>query len=375
MNNDAEHKQYIENDRIDIQIGVGLQIQVGQLPLRMESTLVGICPGKYLIISMPKGPSLPDDALHEEGTPLVVRYIHGGNAYGFRAALLHALTKPERLLFISHPVQVEVYELRNYPRIACFLPARVTIGSEVLIGSVINISRSGARFSCEADAGTAALVEHINTQLQLDILFPGAEEPTHIVGNMRAMRTSSEGVNLGIRFDVIAGPPLANLLAFLLDAHALPEHRGLSAVIRKHTAWGKSVVGYLRGAGDAKPTFALSPDECELGKWLNSNGKAAYGKTAEFKRLDEIHRHLHEEVEAAMKLREQGDNGAALDLFNKLDFEHLSHRLAALLISADEHRMDNAGPSADLAETPVAPPPTEIEELPGNPPAQDVGSG
>jgi len=55
--------------------------------------------------------------------------------------------------------------------------------------------------------------------------------------------------------------------------------------------------------------------------------------------LNETHRRLHDDVAAAAKRRQEGDKPGALELFNELDIEHLSHRIAALLIAADEHRM------------------------------------
>ncbi len=365
MNNDIEHKQYVEHNKLEIDIGANLQIQVGLLADRMDSSLIGICPGKYLIIGMPRGSEQVMAPLHEEGTSLIIRYIHHGNVYGFRSALLHALARPERLLFISYPAQVQVYELRNYPRVACFLPARAAIDHQLFDGSVINVSRTGARFAFPVDEATVALVGRIDTELELDIQFPGAAGYTHIAGNLRDIHASSDKVNLGVRFDRIEGPQLANLLSFLLDAQALPEHHGLSAVIRKHAIWKKSVSAYFHAVNDAKPAFAMAAENCDMGKWLNGVGKDQYGNTAEFQQLEQTHHRLHEEVTAATKLRQSGEKEGALGLFNKLDIGHLSHRISALLIAADEHRTDVAAVAVGLEEPHEMTPPPDIAGLHG----------
>lgn len=347
QNNNNHHTRYIEQTRFAIDIATPLQIQVGQRPGRMESTLIGICRDKYLIISMPKGNHIHLNKLLEEGTPLIVRYIHNGNAYGFSSAVQQAISTPERLLFISHPRQVEVYELRNYPRVTCLLPARLMVDSQLLDGSVIDLSRTGARFSYTADSASSELIEFINSNTRLDIQFPGSAGYTRTVGTLRDVHVENNRVYLGVSFDDIEGPQLANLLAYLLDVGALPEHTGLSDIIHKHIDWRRSVSRYIHATDDAKPEFALSADDCALGRWLDSTGKNKYGTTAEYQELYDTHRQLHEQIGEAVHLKQGSDKEGALELFNKIDIMHLSNRIAALLIAADEHQMSATESAAE----------------------------
>ncbi|MCW8888687.1 MAG: flagellar brake domain-containing protein [Gammaproteobacteria bacterium] len=340
------HKPHIEPAQLDIEVGTHLQIQVGQFQGRMDSTLVGIRPGRYLIISMPAD-GAHSARLDEDGALLVARYIHNGNAYGFKSVVLDVMLGPEKLLAISYPTQFEVFELRNYPRLSCFLPARIFIGEEAVVGSIIDISRTGAQFNTSSN-NSVQFAELVDSSLNLDVLLPGSDGYTHIGGNLRNVHATSKSVELGLRFDSFEMYQLSNLISFLLDAHAMPEYQNLSSIIDKHYSWREKVSSFIHAGEDVSQDFALSPDECDMGRWLSSEGKQQYAGTDELKELDRVHRELHRQVEAAIKLRVAGNRDGSIKFFNKIDIEHISHRLAALLITADENRI-NAEQSASLA--------------------------
>jgi len=360
---EMEHKPHIKRNGFEIKTGASLHIQVGQHDSRMESTLVGIRQGKYLLITMPTGPHPSIEGLDEEGTPLIVRYIHKGNVYGFKSSILNVVMRPEKLLAIYYPAQVEVYELRNYPRLSCFLPARVTISKQVIDGSVIDISKTGAQYRCSAGQDIDQLREQIGETLQLEVQLPGSDGYTHIEGNLRNVSANSNVIELGIRFDKIDNHQLKNLFSFLLDAHALPEHQMLSGIIQKHYAWREQVFKFICADGDEEQNFALSPNECDMGKWLHTEGKAQYGGTDEFQELDKIHTHLHSQVETAVNLRLKGNKEASIEFLNQLNIGHISNRMAALLIAADENQIEVEEVATPEEETtPAAGPDTQLPE-------------
>ena len=330
-----EKKTDIERNRCEIEIGATLKIQVAHFAGRLESTLIGIRHDKYIILTMPSGPNQSAAQLHE---PLVIRYIHKGNAYGFKATVLDVITSQEKLLIISYPVRIEVFELRDYPRLNCFLPARLFIGEQVIDGSVIDINRTGVRYTCSLNKKISQIEEHVDGDINLDLQIPGTDGYTHIVGNLRNVHISSDKMNLGIRFEKINTHQLTNLLSFLLDAHALPGYQKLSTIISKQNAWREKVSNFIHADVDVEQDFALSPNECDLGKWLNSKGKTEYGGSDGLHELDKIHRNLHHQVETAVELRRKGKKTESVKFFNKLNIEHISHRIAALLIAVDESR-------------------------------------
>ncbi|HEA26116.1 MAG TPA: hypothetical protein ENH92_03255 [Ectothiorhodospiraceae bacterium] len=332
-----EHKSHTNLNLFEIEVGTQLQLQVGQLTGRLESTLIGIRAGKYLIITMPGESGQPAIRPDETGTSLVIRYIHQGNAYGFKSVVMDVITSTDRLLVISYPFQVEIFELRNYPRLNCFLPTRVFVDKQVIDGSLADISRTGAHFICTKSELVSNIAEHVNESIQLDIQLPGSDGYTHVVGNLRKVQASSDKFELGIRFENIEPIELTKLLSFLLDANALPEHQKFSAIIQKHYDWKEKVFNFIHADKNEKQNFALSPDECDLGKWLSSEGKSLYSDTESYQELDKTHRELHQKVAAAIKIREDGEIDKSIDFFNQLDIQHISHKIAALLIAADEN--------------------------------------
>lgn len=333
-----EHKSHVEVNRFQIEIGTHMQLQVGQHAIRMESSLVGMRRDKYLILTMPGEPNKPAIRQDEIGTKLVIRYIHQGNAYGFKSVVMDVIAGADRLLIISYPFQLEVFELRNYPRLNCFLPARVFLGNQVIDGSLNDISRTGAHFTCAKSDHVSNLAEHVDDAIKIDIQIPGSDGHIHIASNIRKVEASSDKFELGIRFEIIETDELTKLLSFLLGANALPEHQKFATIIQKHIEWRGKVFKAIHNEDSFKKDFALSPDECDLGKWLSSEGKAKYGDTAAYQQLDKTHRDLHKKVEAAVKLREGGDIEKSIDYFNQLDINRITHRIAALLISADEDK-------------------------------------
>jgi hypothetical protein len=351
-----KNKPQLAQNHFDIEIGTHLQIQVGQSAARMESTHVGTRHNKYLIITMPKSLYQSASRLQEDGTRLVIRYIHNGNAYGFKSAVLDVISSPEKLFVITYPTNIEVYKLRNYPRLSCFLPARVFIGNQVIEGSVVDISRTGVEFTYPATKNIAQITEHVDELLQLDLQIPGSEGYTHIGGNLRNVHAGGDKIELGIRFDQIDTSQLTNLLSFLLDARALPEYQNLSGIIQKHYLWREKVFKFIHADNDIEQNFALSPDECDMGKWLLKEGEALYGGTAELQELDRVHRDLHQQVEQAINQRVNGEKDSSIELFNKLNIERISHRMAALLITADENKNQSDESAAEAISEQVVDP-------------------
>jgi|GEM_PF-438651 len=333
-----EQKSAIKESHFEIEIGTTLQIQVGEFYSRMESTLVGIHQKKYLVITMPETSIQAASELSKEGQPLIVRYICKGKAYGFKTVVLSVLTNLEKLLVISYPEFVEVYELRDYPRLNCFLPARIFLENQVIDSSVADISRTGVQYTLSGDNDFDNLSKHIDDELHLEVQLPGSEGYTQINGNLSNIRKNSNTIALGIRFDDNDTNYLTNLLSFLLDAQALPEQSELSNKIHKHYSWIEKVSSFIHSNSDSKPDFSLSPDECSMGQWLSNEGKNKYDGIEEIQELEKVHRDLHRQVAKVVDMRCKGQKEASIRKFNGLNIRHLSHKISALLIVAEEKK-------------------------------------
>jgi len=336
MTKNIEQKFQAEKKHLEIEIGSKLQVQIGQFYSRLESTLIGIHKRKYLVITMLKGSKSLSLELKQDGTPLIIRYIHNGKAYGFKSIVLDVLTNLENHLIISYPAQVEIHELRNFPRLSCFLPARLFIDNKFIDSSVSDISRTGVQYTLSTSEDIEQLAEHVDEKISLDVQLPGSDGYTHIIANICNIRENNNRVSLGITFDQSDTQYLTNLISFLLDAKVLPKYQKLSKKIHKHYEWIEKVCNYIHAEKDQEQDFALSPDECNMGKWLNSVEKSVYTRISEFQELDKIHQNLHLQIKKAIELRMKGKKEESIKFLNSLNIEHISHKISAILIVIHE---------------------------------------
>ena len=334
---------------LPIDVGAHLHVQVGQSSRRLESVFVGSRAGRYLIVSAPRGLGGRAPAV---GTPVIVRYLHQGNAYGFKAGVLEAVSSPEPLWFLSHPRQMETFHLRAYPRVNCLLPARLILDDRVMDGSVVDISRTGARHRVSRGEGMTVLTDRIGRSAVLEVQLPGVDGYTRLPGHLRNVDISRDQVSLGVDFGELERPHLVSLLAYLLEAHALPENQELSTFLRRHLAWKERIYAFVRGDDEADPADTLSPTACDLGQWLEGEGRHKYGQLPAFDELVRLHQELHDKVAAVVEIRRAGDDEGALRRLNALNLEPMSRQMAALLLVAQEPAAEAIpGSSADLEGT------------------------
>ncbi|MBF0256700.1 MAG: CZB domain-containing protein [Gammaproteobacteria bacterium] len=331
------NKHQLQRAQYEIQLGTSMQLQLGQLSIRSEGMLVGARPGKYLLLRMARETNFTSTGLSEEGAPLVVRYISKGNVYAFKSAVINLISRPERLLAIYFPRDLEVVELRNHPRLRCYLPGRLLLNAEVLEGAVVDISRYGCQFNLHQMDEMQQILQENSNPIELEAKLPGIQGFTQFSGALRNVHSAYDGIEVGLHFERIEPVHLRNFLGFLLEAHALPEFGSLSQVIHEHLSWRQRAIHYLRQDQPGEPKdFALSPDACALGTWLKDEGLARFGRTAEFRELDRVHRELHRSLERALDIRTSNGRGLSAEMLAKLDISDLSQQIAALLVSADE---------------------------------------
>lgn len=74
----------------------------------------------------------------------------------------------------------------------------------------------------------------------------------------------------------------------------------------QHRAWEKRLKAYLEGKGLLSDTEAFSHEDCDLGKWLYSEGMIKYGDIPEMKELEELHVELHSKIRKIAQLKQSG---------------------------------------------------------------------
>lgn len=193
-----------ENQRIEavdaplaIDLGCPLFLQCKGQKDRFKSRLIGFLPGQYLIIATPNVPGIRNLLATHEG--VLVRYIHQGEVFGFRADVIGTITAPFALTFLACPVRVERINLRKAPRIDCHIPATLSAGKMSVSGMILDISIAGCRFSSRsADRETFSAA--LEAPVTLSFLSLGKADEVVVQGTVKNLRQDGQRMNLGVLF-------------------------------------------------------------------------------------------------------------------------------------------------------------------------------
>ena len=74
----------------------------------------------------------------------------------------------------------------------------------------------------------------------------------------------------------------------------------------QHRAWEKRLKAHFEGKGSLSEVEAYSHEDCDLGKWLYSEGMIKYGSIPEMQELEEVHVQLHGLVRKIFGLKQAG---------------------------------------------------------------------
>lgn len=101
-----------------------------------------------------------------------------------------------------------------------------------------------------------------------------------------------------------------------------------------HIAWKSSLRSFLDGKESLTEEQAVSHKDCDLGKWLYSDGMASYGSMPEVQELEKIHTELHSIVKRTIEMKRSGDSSAAENELSKL--EPISQKIFSLLVEIEK---------------------------------------
>jgi c-di-GMP-binding flagellar brake protein YcgR len=204
-------------------VGVPLQVEISGVSIKMSSISVGYLAGHWLIIKYPSTGAFGSIASKLfKGNKITVRYINGGDVFGFRSELLGMTTDPLRLLFISYPTSVFRRSLRSNRRIECYLPADIRSGEKtkdrnvVGDGIIVDISGAGCNFTMIKGSADQVLPDvRVNDMVVFYVQLPGVEDRLEIAGNIRNIQRDSQRINMGVQFNDVDRERKVGLLEFI----------------------------------------------------------------------------------------------------------------------------------------------------------------
>jgi c-di-GMP-binding flagellar brake protein YcgR len=206
-----------------IPIGITLQIAINGVSFRMKSVSVGWVPDICLIITYPSTPTPIAETLFP-GNKVTVRYIDGGNAFGFESELIAVAEEPVRILYISYPVRIARKSLRSSRRMECYLPARAFLrdpetGEEAPLGEAVitDISRTGCGFTMPGESHDEAPARaSLNQTVVLRFQVPGTEDKIALRGKATRIQRDAERTNMGIHFDEMEENLKETIMGYIL---------------------------------------------------------------------------------------------------------------------------------------------------------------
>jgi Chemoreceptor zinc-binding domain len=106
----------------------------------------------------------------------------------------------------------------------------------------------------------------------------------------------------------------------------------LKQVLDAHTAWKERLIKILNGTCDETPDVAVvsQDNQCFLGKWLYSEGKALYGHLPEYESVRKVHAEFHVCAGEVLEQHRLGYDEVA-DVLLKTKFRSTSNKNQMLL--------------------------------------------
>jgi methyl-accepting chemotaxis protein len=101
-----------------------------------------------------------------------------------------------------------------------------------------------------------------------------------------------------------------------------------------HIAWKSGLRSFLDGKESLTEEQAVSHKDCDLGKWLYSDGLAGYSTMPEMQELEKVHVELHSIIKRVVQLKHSGDISTAEKELAKI--EPVSQKIFSLLISIEQ---------------------------------------
>ena len=141
--------------QLDISLGKEVVIRVPDVEHAYRGKIVGFDPYDFIIANV-RLPSAVRGQL-TFGGQLVLKYVHKGTIYGFRAAVHNAISSPAQLVFFDYPDVIEKIDLRRDPRHKCNIDGALHTTKGDCECMIVNVSETGCKVS--ARAGTRDLLK------------------------------------------------------------------------------------------------------------------------------------------------------------------------------------------------------------------------
>jgi c-di-GMP-binding flagellar brake protein YcgR len=199
MDREKVQEDVLHGKILNIALGTRVQVELGGIGGQFKSVMVGMEPEQYLIVKIPMMTGILSKLY--EGNKVTLRYLYSGSIYGFRSNVLHFITKPAPLMFLTYPKAVEIFQLRESRRIDCHFPGQARIQEEQYEGAIVDVSSGGCRFSIDVSGDVRVAQIEVGESIDLSFQMIGSTQPLAALGKVRTISRDQGKVVIGIQFE------------------------------------------------------------------------------------------------------------------------------------------------------------------------------
>jgi methyl-accepting chemotaxis protein len=103
------------------------------------------------------------------------------------------------------------------------------------------------------------------------------------------------------------------------DSSSSKPTLNIAAAKSKHLSWKTRIRSFLDGKESLTMKQAVSHRDCDLGKWIYSEGITHLGESDTFNKLEKCHAGLHADIKEIISLKDQGKNSQAEDHYRNIE--------------------------------------------------------
>jgi len=184
--------------RFSLELGSTIQMQFSEKSGRVNARFIGMDPGAYIIVTLPKMEELKEQLFREE--KIVLRYITDGTIFGFESNVIALNLQPVNMLFLTYPKKIQSCEIRKHKRFDCAYYSHIIVSGVNYKGMITNISLGGCQFVMDQSGEQGA--SEVKAGDSVNLSFQTLEERPFesLPGEVRNVKCSDNRVEIGIRF-------------------------------------------------------------------------------------------------------------------------------------------------------------------------------
>ena len=208
--------------------GSPIFLEIERLKLKLTFVLIGLAPGRFLLVTVPKQAEAQPQTLYPllyPGNHVVCYSMLPGVATAFKCHIIRFVMSPFPLLFLSYPEQCDCVDVRQHARIHCLFEAVLRAGQAEVKGMITDVSLGGCCFTFphgeakgELDFAKAAPVTLESWQLK-------AEHEHAVQATVQSTVTKADHKCVGLKFETVPDETYQTLERFITEAVRLGQER------------------------------------------------------------------------------------------------------------------------------------------------------